>query len=179
MRTESIHTDFLHKSICEPSAIWTKENTAYIHHEVRRKVITPDPDVIHDITRDVQSKIFVQKRHFNRSFLKSVIGTTVVDFYRKSSSNRRLIEKLHAHCTESSTVTPEQVIINLSVLNNLRANMSQWQFEALKMMAAGYSQQEVFDSIAKNHCESFGDFRTKLHRLRVFLHSKKGQANEA
>jgi hypothetical protein len=179
MRTESTHKFFLHKSICEPSAIWSNENTAYIHREVRRKVITPDPDEIHDITRDVQSKIFVQKRRFNRSFLKSVIGTTVVDFYRKSSSNRRLIEKLHAHCTESSTETPEQVIINLSLLNNLRDNMRQWQFESLKMMAAGYSQQEVFDSIAKNHCKSFGDFRTKLHRLRALLHSEECQDDNA
>lgn len=169
----------LHECLNEPCAIWNKTYTDYIQREVRKRVISSDPDVIHDIVRDVQTKIFVQERRFNRSFIKSVVGTTVLDFFRSSSSKRRLIENFSTLCRETSTSSPEQVAIDTSLLDYLKPMMSPWQLEAFRMMAAGYTQQEIFDSFGKNHCKSHGNFRTKIHRLRVFLHSIAGQYIQA
>ena len=172
MNTTSPNRSSHQAALYSPSSVW--EMTTTIQWYARKEISTSDHDVIHDITRTVQSRIARRPQGFNKSFLRKVIRNVAIDYLRSMYSDRKIIdfsalsEDNPNRCILES---PESTVLKRAVITAAQQQLPAWLFESFEQMAEGTTQRDVYDSYALNHCKSYGDFRQIIFRTRKKLQS--------
>lgn len=173
METASISMPLLQTHCYAPADVW--EMTSLIHCYVKREIKTRDHDVIHDITRTIQSKVARRAQGFNKTFLRLVAKNTCRDYLRHLYSERKTTELLENDhiCNLGNTIaSPESMVINRALITDIESKISPWLFVSFQRLADGLSQRNVFETYAQAHCKSYGDFRVIIYRTRKKLQTE-------